>query len=240
MFPVLFNDSFPIYTYPLFMGVAWGISYYWSRTLFDFLSFDKIKFRAFYWGIFIFAWIGAKLLFVATTQTYDRFDLLRSQHFWAGGGFVFYGGLLGGLFFSFLALKFRIVSMQLIAMHVPIVALGHGIGRIGCYLVGCCYGAQCLRGLCLHSKIPVQLIEAGFLFLFVFFCFTKFWKKLDPVKQILFYCFSYSVFRFNIEFFRGDLARGMYGVFSTSQYVSLVLIVGILIIYFLLLPAQRR
>ena len=51
---------------------------------------------------------------------------------------------------------------------------------------------------------------------------------------------DHSVFRFNIEFFRGDLARGMYGVFSTSQYVSLVLIVGILIIYFLLLPAQRR
>lgn len=240
MYPVLFSDFFPIYTYPLLMGIAWGLSYYWSRNLFEAFEVDKIKFRAFYWGVFVSAWVGAKLLFILSTKNYDRFDLLRSQYFWAGGGFVFYGGLLGGFIFCLLALKFKIITTKLLAAHIPVIALGHGIGRVGCYLVGCCYGGQCIVGLCLHSKIPVQLIEAAFLFALMFFSFTKKWKSFGATKKIIFYFLSYGIFRFNIEFFRGDKARGIYGFFSTSQYVSLVIIGISLFIYFLSLREQRR
>jgi phosphatidylglycerol:prolipoprotein diacylglycerol transferase len=222
------------------MGLSWGIAYYWCRQIFDSLGIETLKFRAFYWGIFSSSWVGAKLLFILTTRDYDKFELLRSQYFWAGGGFVFYGGLLGGLIFSLLALRFRIITKELISLLVPVVVLGHGIGRIGCYLVGCCYGSQCIMGLCLHSKIPVQLIEAGFLFTFMFFTFTKYWKRIEPFKKITFYLFSYSVFRFNIEFFRGDISRGIYGNFSTSQYVSLIIILSCLIIYFFSLRERRR
>jgi phosphatidylglycerol:prolipoprotein diacylglycerol transferase len=240
MLPVLFSDTFPIYTYPLLMGLAWGLSYYWSRQIFEKLGLDPIKFRAFYWGLFISSWIGAKLLFVITTKNYDKFDLIRSQYFWAGGGFVFYGGLIGGSLFSLLAIKYKIVTQELISLLIPVIALGHGIGRIGCYLVGCCYGSQCITGLCLHSKIPVQLVEAAFLFAFMFFTFTKFWKAIEPIKKITFYLLSYSNFRFNIEFLRGDISRGIYGNFSTSQYVSLIIIMICLTTYFLSLREQRR
>jgi phosphatidylglycerol:prolipoprotein diacylglycerol transferase len=222
------------------MGLAWGISYYWSRIIFERLGLDTSKFRAFYWGLFISSWVGAKLLFVLTTKNYDKLDLLRSQYFWAGGGFVFYGGLIGGLLFALLALKFKIVTKELISRLVPVIALGHGIGRIGCYLVGCCYGIQCVSGFCLHSKIPVQLIEAGFLFGFMFFTFSTIWKKIEPVKKITFYLLSYSIFRFNIEFLRGDISRGIYGNFSTSQYVSLIIIMICLTTYFLSLREPRH
>lgn len=71
-------------------------------------------------------------------------DLLR---FWSGG-LVFYGGVIGSLLAGWIWCKKRGVDfLEAAAEVVPFVALGHAIGRVGCYLTGCCYG-----GICAHPS----------------------------------------------------------------------------------------
>ena len=128
------------------------------------------------------------------------------------------------------------------------IPLFHSIGRIGCYLGGCCYGKETngwmglqyrVHGMTsLVSRYPVQLYEAAFefsLFLILLFMFLKH----DEYKGILIYVYllCYSTFRFFIEFIRGDEVRGVWSLFSFSQYISVAII---MIIAFLLLSRRRE
>lgn len=70
-------------------------------------------------------------------------DISRLFKFWEGG-FVFYGGFI----FAFLCClvyvkKTKISFFEWADFFAPVVALGYGLGRIGCFLSGCCYGAAC-------------------------------------------------------------------------------------------------
>jgi len=65
--------------------------------------------------------------------------------FWVQrGGLVWYGGILGGVAalwaWSFLH---RQSPMAWLALLAPILAAGLAIGRLGCFLSGCCYGGPC-------------------------------------------------------------------------------------------------
>ena len=68
-------------------------------------------------------------------------DCSTLTHFWRGG-LVFYGGVVGSLFAGWLWCRSRGVDFMAAAAEVvPFVALGHAIGRVGCFLTGCCFGA---------------------------------------------------------------------------------------------------
>ena len=57
------------------------------------------------------------------------------------GGFVFYGGLLGGLFGIYLGGKILKIPVWEYAQNtIPVIPLAHGFGRLGCLMAGCCYG----------------------------------------------------------------------------------------------------
>jgi prolipoprotein diacylglyceryltransferase len=61
------------------------------------------------------------------------------------GGIVFYGSAIGGtlgyiLFYNLVLRKFKISTWQLADACAPLIALGLAVGRIGCYLNGCCWG----------------------------------------------------------------------------------------------------
>ena len=119
----------------------------------------------------------------------------------------------------------KIVPGTFFAQCAPVVVLGHGIGRLGCTLAGCCFGKE-LSWLG-NARYPAQLIEACFLF---FLCvFLKEGKR----ENIYLYPLSYSLFRFFNEFFRGDIIRGQIaGAVSTSQGVSILLfLLGLGIFY---------
>ena len=88
------------------------------------------------------------------------------------GGLVWYGGFLGGLLGIVLYLWFhRIPVLRGIDQFIPFVALGHGIGRIGCFLNGCCFGKPTSAWFGLTAaagepaRIPTQLLESGSLLL---------------------------------------------------------------------------
>ncbi len=193
--------------------------------------------------ICIFAFIlGAKLLF--TLVTYDISYIIEQtarlsfSFITQNSGMVFYGGLIFGITGALIAAHFTKIDLFGIEKHiVPYVPLGHAIGRIGCLLGGCCYGMK-YSGLGAvyykHSIIglspdvgffPVQPLEA-LLDIFIMFILLKYAKKPRHRGNILsFYLLLYAIMRFLTEMFRGDSFRGIFSGFSTSQWISLGLIV---------------
>jgi phosphatidylglycerol---prolipoprotein diacylglyceryl transferase len=157
---------------------------------------------------------------------------------------TFYGGIMGGIVWVVLYTRFQ--KMPLLAVLDVVaapIALGHAIGRIGCFVAGCCYGkptslpwgvtftspvAQTIAGTPLNVSLhPTQLYEAGAEFL----NFLLIWlgaRQRFTGQLIGAYFVLYGIERGTIEFFRGDPGRTMmfHGTVSLMQIVSAVLIVA--------------
>ncbi len=154
-----------------------------------------------------------------------------------GSGFVVYGGIIGGIVGGYLFCRYQKYSFPRYAdLMLPSVALAQGFGRIGCAIAGCCYGAQadCFCSIVYTNSgiapngvplIPTQAISAGlnFLHFAVLVLIASKCKKPGVVSGC--YLIFYSIGRFVIEMFRGDLIRGQVGTFSTSQFISLFIVV---------------
>jgi phosphatidylglycerol:prolipoprotein diacylglycerol transferase len=189
--------------------------------------------------ILVSALVGAKLLLLIVDWEHYRHDplsLIRS-------GGVFYGGLVAAVLTSIWFFRKHRLSVWLMTdILAPSVALGHAIGRLGCFTAGCCYGkptnvpwavtftdsySREIVGVPLNVPLhPTQLYESLVEFaLFGLLLFIAGRKKFDG--QIFWtYVFGYSFARFAIEFFRGDLERGFVfgGALSTSQVIALLLV----------------
>lgn len=230
MKPLLLSwGSFNLYAYPLLMGLAWGIAYRMCEGLYHALQIQVKSFRLLFWGSLISSWIGAKVLFLFASGGELKATYAQSSNFWLGGGFVFYGGLIfGAAWLMFLSLGLKHFKLKDVYFVLPAVAVGHAIGRVGCFLAGCCYGTQCnlawavrMHGHMLH---PVQLYET-FLLLALAFPLWKLAVKKKAMATWLTYLGGYGIIRLITEDFRGDIVRGFYGPLSTSQWVSVAMIV---------------
>lgn len=215
------------------MGMIWGFSYHLSRYLIDFNQIKIRHFQALFWGLLVSSWVGAKVLFLLTLNHKQVALASGSASFWLGGGFVFYGGLIFGLFYLLLFTKLTKQNLRNFSFLVPTLCLGHSIGRIACLLAGCCYGAITNFPLRVHLhrayRHPVQLYESVLLFILFVICFERF-KKGKPLMA--FYLGSYAVIRFLLEFIRGDRIRGenIISFLSTSQVVALSLLLCVLVL----------
>lgn len=155
-------------------------------------------------------------------------------------GLVFYGGVIGGIFGAYIAIKLNHLDVALICdALVPSIPLGHAFGRLGCTLAGCCYGVPYEGFGAIHSVFvgddislfPVQLLEC-FLNIVLFIVLITFPKHyLRPYRKLALYFLLYGLIRFLLEFLRGDTIRGIYLGMSTSQWISIVLFfVGIVLL----------
>lgn len=232
MLPILFQShDFILYSYPLLMGLGWGIAY---QIFFSYAptNVSRLKLQILFWGLFLSAWVGAKVLFYLTYPEQLGTEYLVNASFWTGGGFVFYGGFLGGILFLALYKLFdRSLSLNTLWPMLPALSIGHGIGRLGCFLAGCCYGkptdwvwAVFMHG---HDRHPTQILEAiGLLIIGIYLIKSK----APRITLLSHYLLSYGLLRFSIEMLRGDAARGEWGVLSPSQWISLTLILAGLLI----------
>lgn len=155
-------------------------------------------------------------------------------------GLVWYGGLFGGLVGAYVAMRFNHVNSSLyLNATVPCIPLGHAFGRIGCLFAGCCYGLYYDGEFAIHSVyvnpaetlFPIQALESSLnLILFIIFSiYTN--KERNGMVTLFLYFILYSIIRFILEFFRGDIIRGFYLGLSTSQWISAFLfIVSIIVI----------
>lgn len=189
------------------------------------------------------AMIGAKGLYILVS-----FSKIDWQHFhdiayltaMIKGGFVFFGGLLGGIAACFFAGRLHHIEVFAILRKVIFgVPLAHGFGRIGCFLAGCCYGIPykgCFAvvypefsyGPSGVSCFPVQILETILLWSLSF----AVWKVSEggKVNPISFYLIGYSVERFFLEFLRADVARGTVGMLSTSQFISILIVMTTIVV----------
>jgi phosphatidylglycerol:prolipoprotein diacylglycerol transferase len=169
----------------------------------------------------VFGWIGAHIS-----------DCVINSKPFARAGFMFYGGLISGIFFYIIAcgksLGRKLILPTLNAAVIPFV-IAHAVGRIGCFWGGCCHGIQFTKSnfltLFFYSH-PTQLYESAFLFsLFIFLIKLK---ERHPLSLIYIYLTSYGLFRFLIEFLRGD-DRSFFNGLSHSQWISLLILLALII-----------
>jgi len=164
---------------------------------------------------------------------------------------TFYGGLAGGvgaflLMYRFFYLKNHEPILKEILVIAPgAICLGHALGRLGCFLNGCCYGKETDKWFGVvfpghaHKVIPTQLFEMVFLLILsgilIYFAFKRNFKW-----NLIIYLFSYSIFRFLIEFIRGD-ERGQVSFLSPSQYWSIaIFILAICLLVYKLLKDKKQ
>ena len=181
------------------------------------------------------ALIWAILLgFICAKALYFIVDPPQMPHSWSelwdliSAGLVFYGGLLGGLLGLFLVSRKTKKSMITYTdLMAPCFPLAHAGGRVGCLMAGCCYGMEysgpCAVVLDGVSRLPTQLMEAGFLVILSLVLIAVYLKKPRRGKVTGLYLTLYAVWRFIIEFFRAD-ERGAVGPLSTSQFISLFIL----------------
>jgi len=193
--------------------------------------------------IIVSALIGAKLLLLVT----DWRQFLSSPRqllSLAQSGGVFYGGLILAVVVALWYIRrHRLPMWTTTDVFAPGIALGHVIGRLGCFLAGCCYGkvttvpwavvftdpfARANAGTPLNQHLhPTQLYESGaeLLILIALLAFEKRGRPF-PGRTFWGYMLLYGISRFIIEFFRGDSGRGLYfqEAISLSQIISVILV----------------
>ena len=191
--------------------------------------------------------LGAKVLYLVTRLG----DLIADPSVFADclkDGFVVYGGIIGGILGAMLACKIKkLPFLTIFDLTVPGLALGQGIGRIGCLLAGCCYGMEvsdtCAIAITFTDSayapnnlplLPTQIISS-LLNLLHFAVLMLLSGKLKKEGQVAgFYLVFYSIGRFVLEYFRGDLIRGNVGTFTTSLFISLFIVLAGLFMIFVL------
>ena len=240
MHPILFEiGRFPVYTYGVLLAAAYLLGLQFALVRARKRGLDPNRVMDLGIWIIISELAGAKLLLlIVEFDTFGRnpkelLTLLRS-------GGVFYGGLIAAVAVALWYLRRHRMPMWTVTdVFAPGIALGHVIGRMGCFFAGCCFGrptevawAITFRnpyaaenvGTPLNVPLhPTQLYEAGAeLLILVLLLATERKGRPFPGRTFWAYMFLYGVSRFIIEFYRGD-PRGMVLGFSTSQFISIIL-----------------
>jgi len=189
--------------------------------------------------------VGAKILYIVVDWSYymahpsEIFSLGTLQ---AGG--VFSGGLLGALAAAIWYIrKNHMPALGTCDAFAPGLAMGHAIGRLGCFAAGCCYGketthfwgvtftnplANAWTGTPLGKSLePTQLFESA-VELANFFILTWMLKRKKFEGQVFgAYLFLYGIARYFLEFLRGDPGRGEVfgGIMTGTQLISIGLVI---------------
>lgn len=243
MFPELLQiGHFTVYSYGVLIFLGFLAAIWWLTHLAKKEGIPPIKAEGLGLIIVLTAGIGSKLL---TALDYPGFYSGDWNHVWSqasGRGGVFYGGFLlavasSGLYFWLTKLP----GWQVADCVAPGLALAQGIGRVGCFLAGCCWGiptqlsfgvtftsevAHRITGVPLHLPLhPTQLYESVLVLLSIPLSLWLRKRKAFAGEVILVYALYYAVVRFFLEFFRGD-PRGYYfhHLLSTSELISLLII----------------
>ncbi len=231
MYPILFEvGGVTIYAFGTLLAVAFIVGLVLSRYEMKQRGFEPDLAYDLVLGVALGSLIGARLFYVAGHwgDYYSR-NLLEILRIW-NGGLVFYGGLLGGALGLILIARSRQLNIFRLGDCVAApLALGTAIGRVGCFLNGCCYGipAKAPFGVDFFGSgryLPTQLAEmlwALIMFGIIFFWLEKKVEFKSDGSLFLIYLSLYSFGRFFIEFIRYSSWK-LLGVLSFAQLTSIV------------------
>jgi phosphatidylglycerol:prolipoprotein diacylglycerol transferase len=187
--------------------------------------------------------VGAKIMMFLVDIPYyvhNPGEIFSMASLQAGG--VFYGGLIAALIAAVIYMRrHQLPALPTADVFAPGIALGHGIGRLGCFAAGCCWGkptglpwgvtftnplAQQLVGVPLDIKLhPTQLYESTAEFVIFGILYWRVRRPHAPGAIISLYLVLYSTVRFLVEFVRDHPGEPnpFGGPLNTSQWISLAL-----------------
>ena len=223
---------FTVYGYGFMIAVGVLAAYFTAeyRAKKSKLQYEEI-FYLVIWCV-IGGFVSAKILFWITewkSFAQDPAFFLRTL----GDGFVVYGGIIGGILTGYFYCRVRRLEfLKYFDLVMPSIALAQGFGRIGCLMAGCCYGRETDGPFAITFRdsgfapnnvalIPTQIYSSILNFIhFGILLILARRKKADGQVAVAYLVF-YSIGRFILEFFRGDLERGSVGSLSTSQFIGI-------------------
>jgi len=237
MHPDLFSiGPITIHTYGVMVAIGFllGVALALKQARKEGIPPERISDLSFY--LLLAAIIGSRIFYILLNPEPYIKNPVAILKIWEGG-LVFYGGLIFAVITGVIYIKRHNLSLWQIAdIFAPSIAIGHAIGRLGCFFAGCCHGrpadlpwavtftdphSLAPLGIALH---PTQLYEA--VGEFINFLILLFLRKRQTFRGEVFwsYVVLYSILRFFVEFFRGDSARGMLTQeLSVAQAISVVM-----------------
>jgi phosphatidylglycerol:prolipoprotein diacylglycerol transferase len=251
MFPyvTLFGRDLGLYPLMILCGIfSSGIYACFMAKRFGYDHSDLIIFLLF---VSIGVFIGGHLLYAVVNyknliyvfeniKKINTFEKLFNILNYLFGGSVFYGGLFGGLAAGHIISKNNRKYDGFFDIGTTSIPLFHFFGRIGCFLGGCCYGIESPIGFIYTRnpiieangtrRFPVQILESVFnITLFFLLNYLLLRHKEFKNKYLYIYLSVYAAGRYFIEYLRGDTYRGVWFSFSTSQIISIFIIVVLII-----------
>lgn len=233
MYPILFHFGFiTIYSYGLMVAIAFLVSAFLLSQYAARLGLHK----EFFWNLsFWMLWggiLGGRILYIILNLGYFIENPLELIMLWHGG-LVWYGGFAGGLIAGALYIKSHQASLlDTLDIIMPFVALGHSIGRIGCFLNGCCYGPA-------ELIVPSQIFSSLSL-LGIFIALRLLQERPHPQGSIVAaYLLIASLERFVEEFLRNDSARSFWGL-TIFQVISVGIFIIAILLWSMILWQQKK
>jgi phosphatidylglycerol---prolipoprotein diacylglyceryl transferase len=236
MHPLLVSiGPFTVYTYGFFIALGFLIGLAWATHEAKRRGLDPRTISDVGFYVILSAIVGSRLLYVMINPLYFIARPMEIFMFWKGG-LVFLGGALLAALSVYVYFRRRSLSPWPWAdCFAPGLALGDFVGRLGCLSAGCCYGKECELPWAITFTNPASLAPlniplhptqlyhslAG---LVTFAILVALRKRFNAPGQLFgLFLILYAVFRFTIEFFRGDY-RGAFGVFSITQVLALLVL----------------
>jgi len=243
MFPQLFKiGGFSQSTYGVLVAIAFLVALMMIGRLARRagLNYDAVVNLGILCGVT--AILGAKIMMFLVDFPYylhNPGEIFSMASLRAGG--VFYGGLIAALIAAAIYMRRKqLPPLKTADVFAPGIALGHAIGRLGCFAAGCCWGrptklpwgvtftnplANEFVGVPLGIKLhPTQLYESAAEFLIFGILYWRIHRQHPPGAIISLYLLLYSTARFLVEFVRFHEQRNPFGgPLNTSQWISLAL-----------------
>ena len=230
MHPILFTlGPVHFYSYGLMIALGFLSANILAARRAQALGMDPARIQNITLTALIAGLVGGRLAYVLLQWDLYRnnpLEILRLDH----GGLVFFGGLAAGLAGGIWAIRRAgMPVLKTVDLLIPPLMVAHALGRIGCFLNGCCYGkaTQLPWGIRFPSdparRHPTQLYEMLALF-GIFFLLKRLERRNPPPGTILLaYGLSYGFWRFLVEFLRADNPPVAWGL-TVFQLISLAMI----------------
>ena len=230
MHPILFSvGPVTLYSYGLMVAFGFLVASTYATRRGRAAGVDPALIQSLSLWVLVAGLAGARAVYVLLNWEFFRRDwmeIFRVNH----GGLVFYGGLAAGLLVGlWILFKNKLLRWEVVGLMILPLVIAHAIGRVGCFLNGCCYGKPTRLPWAVSLPMdgipsqPTQLYEAGALLLIFFFLWMMERRKVRPGTVALAYGVFYGIWRFWIEFFRGDNPVGVGGL-TVFQWMSLGLV----------------
>ena len=227
--------AIPLHTYGLLIATAFLVAMSLAGRAAEREGQNRDRVMDLTFWILIAAMVGSRILFIIVNWDEYAKTPAKIFAFWEGG-LVFYGGFIGAVLVSVWYMRRHKMPFFPVAdALIPSVAIGHAIGRLGCFAAGCCWGGACDPHLPWAAKFPPEslayqsqvangIIRLGAAYTIpihptqlyeslgelLIFCALLFWRgrKRFHGELLALYLVLYAPLRAMVETLRGDEERG--------------------------------